>query len=44
MTAIAEVDMAYLVSYGVSATSGASTGQAAQLAPAAAATFETEHT
>jgi hypothetical protein len=36
--------MAYMVSYDVSATSGASTGQATQLALAVVATFKTEHT
>ena len=44
MTAEAEIDMAYLVSYGASAATGASTGKATQPAPVAAATFETEDT
>jgi hypothetical protein len=46
MTAEAEVDMAFLASYGVSATTDASTlaGEAAQSAPAAVASFETEDT
>ena len=45
MTAEAELDMAYMASYSVSAASGgASTGKAAQSARAAAAAFETEHT
>jgi hypothetical protein len=46
MTAEAEINMAAIAFYadGVSAATVASTGKTAQLAPAATATFETEHT
>ena len=40
MTAEAEADMAFVASYGVSATTSGGTGKATQLAPLAASNFE----